>query len=81
MFGKICGSGLKVVFVPRLVGVADAADFALGDAALVFLVIDVAVAADFDFAPFGEEVHDRDADAVQAAGGLVGALLRTCRRT
>ncbi len=56
-------------------GVADAADIGLGDAALVFLVIDVAVAADFDLAPFGEEVHDRDADAVQAAGGLVGAFV------
>ena len=36
---------------------------------------DGAVAADFDLAPFGEEVHHGDADAVQTAGGLVGALL------
>ena len=47
----------------------------VGDAALVFLLVDVAVAADFDLAPFGEEVDDRDADAVQAAGGLVGAFV------
>jgi hypothetical protein len=55
-------------------GVADAADFGLGDAAFVFLVVDLAVATDFDFAPFGEEVDNGDADAVEAAGGLVGAL-------
>ena len=61
--------------MPRLVVLADAADVGLGDAALVLLVVDVAVAADFDLAPFGEEVHDGDADAVQAAGGLVGAFL------
>ena len=34
----------------------------------------MAIAGDFDFAPFGEEVHDRDADAVQTAGGLVRPL-------
>ena len=55
-------------------GVADAADVGLGDAAFVLLVVDLAVAADFDFAPFGEEVDDGDADAVEAAGGLVGAF-------
>jgi hypothetical protein len=37
-------------------------------------VVDLAIAADFDFAPFGEEVDHRDADAVEAAGGLVGAF-------
>ena len=53
---------------------ADAADVGLGNAAFVFLVVDLAVAADLDFAPFREEVDHRDADAVQAAGGLVGAF-------
>ncbi len=67
--------GLEGGLRAALGGVADAADVGLGDAALVFLVVDVAVAADFHLAPFGEEVHDGDADAVQAAGGLVGALL------
>ena len=66
--------GLEGGLGAALGGVADAADVGLGDAALVFLVVDVAVAADFDLAPFGEEVDDGDADAVQAAGGLVGAL-------
>ena len=56
-------------------GAADALDRPGGLAAAEFLVIDVPVAADFDLAPFGEEIHDGDADAVQAAGGLVGALL------
>ena len=66
--------GLERGFGAALGGVADAADIGLGDAAFVFLVIDLAIAADFDFAPFGEEVHDRDADAVETAGGLVGAF-------
>ncbi len=67
--------GLERGFGAALGGVADAADIGLGDAALVFLMEDEAVAADFDLAPFGEEVHHRDANAVQAAGGLVGAFL------
>ena len=37
-------------------------------------MVDLAIAADFDFAPFGEEVDDGDADAVETAGGLVGAF-------
>ena len=68
--------GLEGGFGAAFGRVADAADVALGDAALVLLVIDVAVAADFDLAPFGEEIDGRDADAVQAAGGFVGALLK-----
>ncbi len=74
VFGKICGSGFECGFRAAFGGVADAADVGLGDAAFVLLVIDLAVAADFDFAPFGEEVDDRDADAVETAGGLVGAF-------
>ena len=46
-----------------------------GHAALVLLLEDVALAADFDLAPFGEEVDHGDAHAVQSAGGLVGPLL------
>ena len=57
------------------VGAADAADVGRGHAALVFLLIDVAVAADLDLAPLGEEVDHGDADAVQAAGGLIGPFL------
>ena len=67
--------------MPRLVVVPIFVDGALRHAALEFLLIDLAVAADFDLAPFGEEVDGLDADAVQAAGGLVGPLCRTCRRS
>ena len=56
------------------VGAADAADVAGRHAALVLLLIDVALAADLDLAPFGEEVDHGDAHAVQTAGGLIGAL-------
>src|SRR5262249_44075129 len=50
----------------------DATDFALGDAPFVLLVIDMPIAADFDLAPFGEEIHYRHTDPVQTAGGLIG---------
>ncbi len=53
---------------------ADTLDGAGGNAAFVFLLPDVAVAGDFDLAPFGKEVDDGDADAVQTAGGLVRAF-------
>ena len=69
------GVGLEGGLGAGAVGLAHAAHRAGRHAAFVFLLIDVAVAADFDLAPFGEEVHDLDADAVQAAGGLVGLLV------
>ena len=40
----------------------------------------VAVALDLDLDALGERVDHRDADAVQAAGDLVAASRRTCRR-
>ncbi len=54
---------------------ADLADLAGRHAAFVFLLIEMAVAADFDFAPFAEKVDDLHADAVQAARGFVGLLV------
>ena len=44
-------------------------------AALVALLVDLAAAADLHLERLGEGVHDRHADAVQAAGHLVGALV------
>ena len=67
--------GLEGGLGAAAIGAADAADVGRRHAALVFLLVDVAVAADFHLAPLGEEVDHRDADAVQAAGGLVRALL------
>ena len=73
VFEKICGSGLNVVLVPRFGDRRQRGElFGLGDAPFVFLLPDVAVAGDFDLAPFGEEVDHRDADAVQTARSLVG---------
>ena len=66
--------GLEGRLRADLVGGADAAHFARGHAALVLLLIDVPAAADLDLAPFGEEIDDRHADAVQTAGGLISAL-------
>ena len=75
VLGKICGSGLKVVLVPRRSVRPMRRTSADRHAALVFLLVDVALAADFDLAPFGEEVDHGHAHAVQAAGGLVGPLV------
>ena len=49
----------------------------IGDrlAALVGLRVDVAVAADLDVEPLGQRVHDRHADAVQAARHLVAVVV------
>ena len=35
--------------------------------AFVFLLVNRSIAIDFDLAPFGQKVNDRDADAVQTA--------------
>ena len=75
VLGKICGSALKVVLVPTRSLRPMRRTSAGGHAPLVLLLIDVALAADLDLAPFGEEVDHGDAHAVQAAGGLVGPLL------
>ena len=57
--------------MPRFVVAPMRLTSALRDAAFVILLPNMPVATDFDLAPFAEEVHDRDADAVQPAGGLI----------
>ena len=57
-------------------GGADVAHRARDDAAFILLLPEVAVTRDLHLAPFREEVHDRDADAMEATGGLVGPLLK-----
>ena len=44
-------------------------------AALVALLVDLLVAPDLEVEPFGQRVHDRDADAVQTAGNLVAVVV------
>ena len=70
---------LRVGFERRLRagarGGADIADRSGDQAALVLLLPDMAVAVDLHLAPLGEEVDHRHAHAMEAAGGLVGALL------
>ena len=43
------------------------------------LAIELLAARDLDLERLGERVDDRDADAVQAAGGLVDLASRICR--
>ena len=43
---------------------------------MILLLPDVAIARNFDLAPFRKKVDDRHAHAVQAARRLVGALLK-----
>ena len=56
-------------------GGADVAHGAGDHATLVLLLPQMAITRDLHLAPLGEEVHHRDADAMEAAGGLVGPFL------
>ena len=58
-----------------LVGHADFADRRLRVAAMVALRIDLSAALDLHLEPFREGVHHGHADAMQAAGNLVGTLV------
>ena len=71
---KIVGSGLKVMSVPVLLGFADDLQLLRGHAALERHVINLVVARNLDLEPIGKGVDALGADAVQAAGILVGAL-------
>jgi hypothetical protein len=50
------------------------ADLSCRDSAFVGLGPHLPVSVDFDFAPLGQEVHDRHTHAVESSGGLVGFL-------
>ena len=61
--------------VPVLLGGRALRQRRLRDAALVGLRPHVAVALDLEVEPLGQRVHDRHADAVQAARDLVAAAV------
>ena len=63
-----------------VVDLAELLQRALRHAARKALAIELAAARDLDLELVGQRVDDRDADAVQAAGGLVDLASRTCRR-
>jgi hypothetical protein len=70
---KISSSAWKVTVVPRRFGVGPRERIGpLRQAAGEFLRVELAVPRDLDPHVVGERVDDRDADAVEAAGGLVG---------
>ena len=75
VLAKISPSGLKVTLVPVLSLVPTGSEVAHRLAALVALGVDLAVALDLELEPLGERVHDRDADAVEAARDLVALLV------
>ena len=72
---KISSSGQKVILVPVFLVLPTCLSLASGDAALVALGVDPAVALDLEVEPLGQGVDDRDADAVEAAGDLVGLVV------
>ena len=74
--GEGGGAGLErdLGAIPVL-GVADQCQRRLGIAVAEADEVFVAVAPDAHLHPFGERVHHRGADAVQAAGDLVGVLV------
>ena len=70
---KICGSGWKRMLVPRRLWTSPSVLQLLGrHAAREALAVELAAARDLDLERLGQRVDHRDADAVQAAGGLVG---------
>src|SRR4051812_8272379 len=68
---KISESGRKLIVVPVASSVADELHGAERVAALELLTVELPVAPDLGDEPLGERVHDRCADAVEAAGDLV----------
>ena len=68
---KISASARNEIVVPFSVDSPMICIGALRNAAGEFLAVDLAVARDLGDEPLGERVHDRDADAVQAARDLV----------
>ena len=70
---KISASGRKEIVVPvsPFSVLPIDLDVAQRDAALELLAVELAVAANLGDEPLRERVHDRDADAVQAARDLV----------
>ena len=76
MWVKVAGLGLNVTSVPlACVGRADDRQRRLGVAMLEADEVFDAVAPDAHLHPFRQRVHHRGADAVQAAGDLVGVLV------
>src|SRR4051794_7028472 len=67
VFGEEGGVGLKTDLGAGAGGLADCFEAAALAAALEFHVMHLTVAADFDFEPFGNEVDDGRAHAVEAA--------------
>ena len=51
------------------------ADRPVGRAAFVALNVDLAASPDLEVQPLGKRIHDRNADAVQSAGNLVGIVV------
>jgi hypothetical protein len=76
---KISGSGWKVIFVPAL-RLADDLDGLRDFAAAELHLVHFALAADFRDEAVGKGVDALRADAVQAAGHLVGALVELAAR-
>ena len=72
---KMVGSGWNDTLVPRLSVTPISCTCALGHAAHVLLLVHLAVALHLDVQPVGQRVDADDADAVQTARDLVGAVL------
>ena len=77
---KMVGSGLKVISVPVPLDLPMTVELLRGDAARELHGIHLAVARHFHLEPVREGVDALGADAVQAAGILVGALAKLAAR-
>ena len=68
------GVGLKRDLGSALLGLTGDVEITGWNTAVVALLMHVTVAPDFQFKHFRQRVHDRDADAVQAAGNFIGGV-------
>ena len=73
--GENLGVGEERDLRPRLLRQPRLDDWPAGDAAVVILLPDLAVAMDLGLEPFGESVHDRDADAVESTRDFIGVVV------
>ena len=80
MFVKICELGLKRMVVPALWRLADGRHGRRRHAQVVFLPVQLAVAADGQLQVVGQRVDDGNADAMQAARHFVGGIVELTAR-
>ncbi len=74
--GEDFSAGFEVYFSPGPIRIADHCQRSCWHAHMVFLLMDLAIAVDGNRQGFGKCVHHGHADPVEAAGDLVGIVIK-----